>query len=67
METVTGEIERLSHVEPKCRRLMSVPGIGPLISTALVAVIGTGELRCEWSFSGGKAEVLGTVTCFRSP
>jgi len=42
VETVTGEIEQLSHIEPKCQRLMSVPGIGPLISTALVAVIGTG-------------------------
>jgi transposase len=43
IETVTGEIEQLSRVEPKCHRLMSVPGIGPLISTALVAAIGTGE------------------------
>src|ERR1019366_2430035 len=30
-------------VEYACRRLMSVPGIGPLISTGLVAAIGTGE------------------------
>jgi transposase len=43
IETVTREIEELSRVEPKCQRLMSVPGIGPLISTALVAAIGTGE------------------------
>ena len=43
IETVTGEIEELSRIEPKCQRLMSVPGVGPLISTALVAAIGTGE------------------------
>jgi transposase len=43
IETVTGAIEELSHVEPKCQRLMSVPGIGPVISTALVAAIGSGE------------------------
>jgi transposase len=43
IEAVTGEIEELSHVEPKCRRLMSVPGIGPVISTGIVAAIGTGE------------------------
>src|SRR5262249_45791850 len=43
IETVTGEIEELSRIEPKCQRLMSVPGIGPLISTALVAAIGSGE------------------------
>ena len=43
IESITGEIEELSHSEANCRRLMSVPGIGPLISTALVAAIGTGE------------------------
>src|SRR5436305_3535710 len=43
IETVTGEIEALSQVEPKCRRLMSVPGIGPIIATGIVAAISTGE------------------------
>jgi transposase len=43
IDTVTGEIETLAQAEAKCRRLRSVPGIGPLISTALVAAIGTGE------------------------
>lgn len=43
IETVTGEIEQLSQAEAKCRRLMSVLGVGPLISTALVAAINTGE------------------------
>jgi transposase len=43
IETVTGVIEELSQVEARCRRLMSVPGIGPVISTGLVAAIGTGE------------------------
>ncbi len=43
IETVTDEIEELSLTEAKCRRLRSVPGIGPLTSTAMVAAIGTGE------------------------
>ena len=43
IENVTSTIEELGHIEPKCQRLMSVPGIGPLISTGLVAAIGTGE------------------------
>src|SRR5246127_2212871 len=43
IETVTSEIEILSRSEAKCRQLMSVPGIGPLISTAMVAAIGSGE------------------------
>jgi transposase len=50
IETVTGEIEALSRTEAKCRQLMSIPGVGPLISTAMVAAIGSGEafvLTCE--------------------
>lgn len=43
IETITGEIEEISRSEANCRRLMSVPGIGPIISTAMVAAIGTGE------------------------
>ena len=44
IEAVTGEIEEISKREANCRRLMSVPGIGPIISTAVVAAIGTGEV-----------------------
>jgi transposase len=43
IETLTSEIEQISHREANCKRLMSVPGIGPIISTAMVAAIGTGE------------------------
>jgi transposase len=43
IDTITDEIEELSRSGANCRRLMSVPGIGPLISTGVVAAIGTGE------------------------
>ena len=43
IESTTGEIETISKREANCQRLMSVPGIGPVISTAMVAAIGTGE------------------------
>ena len=43
IETITGEIEMISKNEENCQRLMSVPGIGPIISTAVVAAIGTGD------------------------
>lgn len=43
IEIITGEIETISKSEANCQRLMSVPGIGPIISTAMVAAIGTGE------------------------
>ena len=43
IEAITGEIEAISKSEENCQRLMSIPGIGPIISTAMVAAIGTGE------------------------
>ena len=43
IEAIAGEIEMISKSEENCQRLMSVPGIGPIISTAVVAAIGTGD------------------------
>ncbi len=43
IEGITDEIETISKQEANCLRLMTVPGIGPIISTAMVAAIGTGE------------------------
>lgn len=43
IESITNEIELISRSESNCQRLMSVPGVGPIISTAMVAAIGTGE------------------------
>lgn len=43
IDAATGEIEEISHTEENCVNVMSVPGIGPMISTAMVAAVGTGE------------------------
>ena len=43
IESTTREIEMISKREANCKRLMSIPGIGPIISTAVVAAIGNGE------------------------
>jgi transposase len=42
IETVSGEIEALSKNTDCCRHLMTIPGIGPIISSAMVAAIGNG-------------------------
>src|SRR6516164_6904600 len=42
IKTVTDEIEVLAKSDDSCRRLMTVPGIGPIISSAMVAAIGGG-------------------------
>ena len=39
---VTEEIEVLAHSTESCRQLMTVPGIGPIIASAMVAAIGNG-------------------------
>ena len=46
---LSGEIETLARQDHGCARLMSVPGIGPIISSAMVAAIGSGD-----AFSKGR-------------
>jgi transposase len=43
IEALSGEIADLARRDAGCERLMSIPGIGPLISSAMVAAIGTGD------------------------
>jgi transposase len=49
IEGLSSEIETIARHDAGCERLMSVPGIGPIISSAMVAAIGTGE-----AFSKGR-------------
>ena len=58
IEELSSEIEELAKRGPACVRLMGVPGIGPIISSAMVAAIGTGD-----GFSKGRdfAAWLGLV------
>src|SRR5258708_4833589 len=44
VEGLSSEIETLARQDQACARLMTVPGIGPIISTAMVAAIGTGDV-----------------------
>jgi transposase len=55
---VTREIEAVAKGHEDCRRLLTVPGIGPLVATALVAAVGNGAM-----FSKGRelAAWLGLV------
>src|SRR6201998_1929162 len=49
IEGLSSEIETLARQDKACERLMTVPGIGPIISSAMVAAIGTGD-----AFSKGR-------------
>ena len=44
IEGLSEEIEALARQDPACERLMTVPGIGPIISSAMVAAIGNGAV-----------------------
>ncbi len=39
---MSAEIEALAEHDDGCQRLMTVPGVGPIISSAVVAAIGNG-------------------------
>jgi len=58
IETLSREIKTIARQDAGCDRLMSVPGIGPIISSAVVAAIGSGDV-----FSKGRdfAAWLGLV------
>ena len=52
VEAVTGEIEAGANKDAGCQRLMTVPGIGPTISSAIVSAIGDGAaFSCGRDFS----------------
>jgi transposase len=44
IEALSTDIETLAHQDSACERLMTVPGIGPIISSAMVAAIGNGSV-----------------------
>ena len=58
VERLSKEIEAIAPRDAGCERLISVPGIGPIISSAVVAAIGAGDV-----FSKGRdfAAWLGLV------
>jgi transposase len=58
IENLSREIETIARQDAGCDRLMSVPGIGPIISSAVVAAIASGDV-----FSKGRdfAAWLGLV------
>ena len=41
---LSAEIEALAKSDPACERLMTVSGIGPIVSSAMVAAIGSGSV-----------------------
>jgi transposase len=74
IENVTDEVETLARGDASCRQLMTVPGIGPIIASAMVAAIGNGTAFVKgrdfaaWlglvpkQMSTGDRTILGRIT-----
>jgi len=72
IERLNAEVECIANSDPACIRLQQIPGVGPLVSTAVVSAIGNGAafqkgrefaawlglIPRQWS-TGGKAKLLG--------
>jgi transposase len=74
IQHITEEIEVLAHSNESCRQLMTVPGVGPIIASAMVAAIGNGTAFAKgrdfaaWlglipkQMSTGDRTILGRIT-----
>ncbi len=60
---MNGVIEQEARDNEACQRLTTIPGVGPVTATALVAAIGNGNCRSGSSIekcsTGGKQRLLG--------
>ncbi|MGI4829122.1 MAG: IS110 family transposase [Janthinobacterium lividum] len=72
VEQLNDELERISAADAGCTRIRKIPGIGPVIATAIVAAIGNGAAFrkgrefAAWLgivprqyYTGGKAKLFG--------
>jgi transposase len=72
IESMNTDLEQIASSDPTCVRLQQIPGVGPLVSTAVVSAIGNGAafkkgrefaawlglIPRQWS-TGGKTKLLG--------
>jgi transposase len=72
IESLSEDLEKIANRDAACARLQQIPGVGPLVSTAVVSAIGNGAafhkgrefaawlglVPGQWS-TGGKAKLLG--------
>jgi transposase len=72
IESLNKDLEQIASSDPACVRLQQIPGVGPLVATAVVSAIGNGAvfqkgrefaawlglIPRQWS-TGGKTKLLG--------
>src|SRR5437899_12411514 len=72
IESLSEDLELIASSDQACARLQQIPGVGPLVATAVVSAIGNGAafhkgrefaawlglVRGQWA-TGGKTKLLG--------
>jgi transposase len=58
---MNAEVEQIASSDPACQRLRQIPGVGPLVATAIVAAIGNGT-----AFHKGREFLPGLGLCHDS-
>lgn len=58
IEQLNVELERISAADAGCTRIRQIPGIGPVVATAIVASIGNGA-----AFRKGRSSLHGSGSC----
>jgi transposase len=72
IESLNDDVKQIANRDPACIRLQQIPGVGPLVATAVVSAIGNGAafqrgrefaawlglVPRQWS-TGGKTKLLG--------
>jgi transposase len=63
IENLNADLEQIASSDPACVRLQQIPGVGPLVSTAVVSAIGNGaafkkgrSLRRGWDWYNGNGQ-----------
>lgn len=72
IEELSGQIEAIAQEDAACQRLLTIPGVGSLVSTAMIAAVGNGSafkkgrefaawlgLVPKQYSTGGKSKLLG--------
>ena len=47
LESVSTEMTQVATDSERCRRVRTVPGVGPIVSTVIVAAVGSGSAFCR--------------------
>jgi transposase len=73
IESLNSELEQIASSDPSCVRLQQIPGVGPLVSTAVYRPSATarlskrdGTLRRGWDWCHGNGQPAARPSCWAS-